>query len=105
MNLIIGILVRDQAAENKLRAEIGNIGSIMWVSLYWLWCNFVAHNARRTLYDSKGLEFDDVILTTPWYPDYLLIVNINTGPSVQLFSRLDSRCLTVAGGPQCLKFT
>ncbi|KZP05200.1 hypothetical protein FIBSPDRAFT_1054221 [Athelia psychrophila] len=38
------ILVRDHAARNKLRAEIGNVGTIM------------------TLYDSKGLEFNDVLL-------------------------------------------
>jgi superfamily I DNA/RNA helicase len=38
------ILVRDQAARNKLREEVGDIGLIM------------------TLYESKGLEFNDVLL-------------------------------------------
>jgi len=38
------ILVRDEAAVKKLREKVGDIGMIM------------------TLYDSKGLEFDDVLL-------------------------------------------
>ncbi|KAF6740880.1 hypothetical protein DFP72DRAFT_951310 [Ephemerocybe angulata] len=38
------ILVRDEAARNKLRQRVGDIGVIL------------------TLYDSKGLEFDDVLL-------------------------------------------
>ncbi|KAF9230051.1 P-loop containing nucleoside triphosphate hydrolase protein, partial [Melanogaster broomeanus] len=38
------ILVRDQAAKEKLRQQVGNVGMIM------------------TLYESKGLEFNDVLL-------------------------------------------
>ncbi|KAI0791850.1 hypothetical protein C8Q75DRAFT_57350 [Abortiporus biennis] len=38
------ILVRDAAARDKLKSEVGEIGIIM------------------TIYDSKGLEFDDVLL-------------------------------------------
>ncbi|EJF58549.1 hypothetical protein DICSQDRAFT_172899 [Dichomitus squalens LYAD-421 SS1] len=38
------ILVRDEAARDKLRAQVGDIGLIM------------------TLYESKGLEFNDVLL-------------------------------------------
>ncbi|KZP15184.1 P-loop containing nucleoside triphosphate hydrolase protein [Athelia psychrophila] len=38
------ILVRNHAVRTKLRSEIGNVGTIM------------------TLYDSKGLEFNDVLL-------------------------------------------
>jgi hypothetical protein len=52
------ILVRNDAAREKLRKRVGNIGLIMCVL-------FVARSveilkAHRTLYESKGLEFNDV---------------------------------------------
>ncbi|KAJ7232862.1 hypothetical protein B0H12DRAFT_1144747 [Mycena haematopus] len=43
-NALLGILVRDDAARDKLREQVGDIGLIM------------------TLYESKGLEFNDVLL-------------------------------------------
>jgi len=42
LTLGIGILVRDEAAREELRKQVGEIGLIL------------------TLYESKGLEFDDV---------------------------------------------
>ncbi|KAJ2926890.1 hypothetical protein H1R20_g10212, partial [Candolleomyces eurysporus] len=42
------ILVRDEAAKSKLRKQVGDIGLIL------------------TLYESKGLEFDDVLLYKFW---------------------------------------
>ena len=54
------ILVRNDAAREKLRKQVGDIGLIMCVF-------FVARLAEmlktyRTLYESKGLEFNDVSL-------------------------------------------
>ena len=52
------ILVRNDAAREKLRKQVGNIGLIMCAV-------FAARldkmlKACRTLYESKGLEFNDV---------------------------------------------
>ena len=54
------ILVRNDAAREKLRKQVGNIGLIMCV-LFEAWMVDML-KACRTLYESKGLEFNDVSL-------------------------------------------
>lgn len=52
--------MRDDSARDKLRAEVGDIGLIM--SVYSLSFLYIEPGLirRRTLYESKGLEFNDV---------------------------------------------
>ena len=52
------ILVRNDAAREKLRKQVGNIGLIMCVLFEARLVEML--NAYRTLYESKGLEFNDV---------------------------------------------
>jgi hypothetical protein len=54
----LGILVRDEAARFKLREQVGDIGLIMYVPLSL--CIKLLLTTSRTLYESKGLEFNDV---------------------------------------------
>lgn len=59
----LGILVRDDTARDELRRQVGEIGLIMWVfSLPTLSFDVMSKCVDRTLYESKGLEFDDVHL-------------------------------------------
>jgi len=59
LSSMLGILVRDEAAKRKLRQQVGEIGLVLYVRIisqasgHWLM-------VPRTLYESKGLEFDDV---------------------------------------------
>lgn len=56
---LLGILVRDESARDELREQVGEIGLIMFVKFSSLAeRRLTMHN--RTLYESKGLEFDDV---------------------------------------------
>lgn len=52
------ILVRNDAAREKLRRQVGNIGLIMCVLFEARSVEIL--KACRTLYESKGLEFNDV---------------------------------------------
>lgn len=59
----LGILVRDDVARDELRRQVGEIGLIMWVfSLPTSSFDVMSKCVDRTLYESKGLEFDDVHL-------------------------------------------
>ncbi|KAH8101589.1 hypothetical protein BXZ70DRAFT_104267, partial [Cristinia sonorae] len=66
------ILVRDDAARDKLRAQVGNIGLIL------------------TLYESKGLEFDDVLLynffedSTVDLSQWRVVLNVLPGDARQI---------------------
>lgn len=64
-NYTLGILVRDDAAREKLRARVGEIGLILYVLKSIP--SVVLIPFSRTLYESKGLEFDDV-LNDPAFP-------------------------------------
>ena len=56
---LLGILVRDESARDELREQVGEIGLIMFVKYPSAEeRRLTRHN--RTLYESKGLEFDDV---------------------------------------------
>jgi len=52
--------VRDEAARQKLRTDIGPVGIILYVraifALHWS----LTVTSFRTLFNSKGLEYDDV---------------------------------------------
>ena len=52
------ILVRNDAARERLRKQVGNIGLIMCVLFEARLVEML--KAYRTLYESKGLEFNDV---------------------------------------------
>jgi hypothetical protein len=56
-----GILVRDEAGRDKLRQQVGDIGLIMSVLSACRVCSRL-RKFHRTLYESKGLEFNDVYL-------------------------------------------
>ena len=64
---LLGILVRDDASLKRLQEKTGNIGVIMYVF-------FIPHPDAlnwaiyRTLYDSKGQEFDDVSSFSKTFP-------------------------------------
>jgi hypothetical protein len=67
----LGIIVRTEAARNKLREQVGgsDVGMIMSVPDPAWW--FVSNNSFcRTPYESKGLEFDDVQFTPLLEPTY-----------------------------------
>jgi hypothetical protein len=50
--------VRDDAARELFKTEIGQVGVTLYVRLFL--CYFVCLVATRTLFNSKGLEYDDV---------------------------------------------
>jgi hypothetical protein len=58
----IGILVRHDAAKNALRRHLGEAAVILYVSsgCKSLRVRKVTFSPSRTIYDSKGSEFDDV---------------------------------------------
>ena len=61
-------MVRDEAAKSKLRKQVGDIGLILLV--YSLLCSHLNslikdNTVSSTLYESKGLEFDDVRARRP----------------------------------------
>ena len=58
----LGILVRDDAARDELRRQVGEIGLIMFVFSSNISFDVMSKCVDRTLYESKGLEFDDVNL-------------------------------------------
>jgi len=54
-----GIIVRDEAAKERLHQEVGEeLGLIMYVYYQTLSSQLMA--VSRTIYESKGLEFNDV---------------------------------------------
>ena len=56
-------MVRDDAAKAELRKQVGDIGLILSVFFAFFVFKLLAyHNdtVPSTLYESKGLEFDDV---------------------------------------------
>lgn len=56
-----GIIVRNEGARNDLLEQMGDIGIVLCVARVWV-CYMCIHVRpfNRTLYESKGLEFDDV---------------------------------------------
>ena len=56
----VGILVRDDDAKEKLLAQIGKIGIVLLVVFHLCYPVLVKLHGSRTIYDSKGLEFNDV---------------------------------------------
>jgi hypothetical protein len=57
-----GIIVRDDAARESFKTEIGKVGVTLYVRLSL--CCFRYSVATRTLFNSKGLEYDDVSLSS-----------------------------------------
>lgn len=53
-----GIIVRDDTARESFKAEIGRVGVTLCVRSFL--CRFRCLVATRTLFNSKGLEYDDV---------------------------------------------
>ena len=56
---LLGILVRDDDARERLMSQVGDIGLILYVICMRLMI-LLTSPAHRTLYESKGLEFNDV---------------------------------------------
>ena len=56
-----GIIVRDDATRESFKTEIGRVGVTLYVRSFL--CCFRCSVAIRTLFNSKGLEYDDVSLT------------------------------------------
>jgi hypothetical protein len=56
-----GVIVRDDAARELFKTEIGKVGVTLYVRLSL--CCFRYSVATRTLFNSKGLEYDDVSLS------------------------------------------
>jgi hypothetical protein len=58
----IGILVRNDAAREALRRQVGELGLIMYVCFTIQVVKFTILLSSRTPYEAKGLEFSDVLL-------------------------------------------
>ena len=93
---LLGILVRDESARDELREQVGEIGLIMFVKYPSAEeRRLTRHN--RTLYESKGLEFDDVrsnkIVSRRGVQ---FLTSFCKGPPLQVLRRLFCRSVTVA---------
>ena len=93
---LLGILVRDESARDELREQVGEIGLIMFVKYPSAEeRRLTRHN--RTLYESKGLEFDDVrsnkIVSRKGVQ---FLTSFCKGPPLQVLRRLFCRFVTVA---------
>jgi hypothetical protein len=53
-----GIIVRDDTARESFKTEIGRVGVTLCVRSFLCWLGYLV--ATRTMFNSKGLEYDDV---------------------------------------------
>ena len=94
---LLGILVRDESARDELRKQVGEIGLIMFVK-YSSAAERRLTRHNRTLYESKGLEFDDVrsnkIVSRRGV--HFLTFFFCKGPPLQVLRGLFCRFVTVA---------
>ena len=58
---MLGIIVRDNAARESFKTAIGRVGVTLYVKPSLRCFRYLV--ATRTLFNSKGLEYDDVSLT------------------------------------------
>lgn len=54
----LGVIVRDDTARESFKTEIGRVGVTLCVRLFL--CGFGYLVTSRTMFNSKGLEYDDV---------------------------------------------
>ena len=77
-----GIIVRDDAARESFKTEIGRVGVTLYVRLFL--CCFRYLVATRTLFNSKGLEYDDVSPSFCANSQFTLTLHLCEGHLVQL---------------------
>jgi hypothetical protein len=81
----LGIIVRDDAARESFKTEIGRVGVTLYVRTFLCCCGYLF--ATRTLFNSKGLEYDDVsssFTQTPNLLSHFECVRMCKGHFVQL---------------------
>lgn len=91
----IGIIVRHKAAKESLQEIVGEAAIILLVSVLTGFY-FGLLTVCRTIYEAKGLEFDDVSIGVLWSRQYNTF-KTNPGHSMEFLRRL-------AGGPTTMAY-